>query len=80
MDNSDIFEDIEIDFLKDNPKSITAAGHFVFKNCTSLTEIRFEGTADELMAINEFENHEDCGTFENVPATQIICSDKIINI
>ena len=62
------------------PKSITAAGHFVFKNCTSLTEIRFEGTADELMAINEFKNHEDCGTFENVPATQIICSDKIINI
>lgn len=57
------------------PSSVKSIGDEAFEGCTALTSITFEGTVAQWDAIsfgNEWRN--------NVPATEVICSDGIVTL
>ena len=56
-------------------KSVVKLGAKVFNGCTSLTNLIFKGTVVQWNAIEKGENWN-----ENVPATQIICSDGKVTL
>ena len=55
--------------------SVTSIGEGAFFGCTGLTSINFNGTIEQWNAISKGYNWKD-----NVPATQVICTDGTVSI
>ena len=55
------------------PSSVTYIGGHAFWNCTVLTNIEFGGTVDQWNTINRPDSWN-----ANIPATEVICTDKTI--
>ena len=57
------------------PDSVAIIGNAAFFDCTSLTSINYEGTVEQWGEINKGDSWN-----YNVPATQVICSDGVIEL
>ncbi|MCR5189067.1 MAG: leucine-rich repeat domain-containing protein, partial [Treponema sp.] len=57
------------------PSNITNLGAFAFSKCTSLTDITFNGTTEQWNNIDKNSTWKN-----NVPATQVTCSDGTISL
>ena len=57
------------------PNSVTSIGDYVFLSCTKLTSITFNGTIAQWKAISKVYTWNN-----NVPATQVICTDGKVSI
>jgi hypothetical protein len=57
------------------PRSVDEIAHYAFSGCTNLNAITFEGTKSEWGKIKL------CyGWNDNVPATEVICSDGVVKL
>ena len=57
------------------PDSVTSIGDFAFGNCTGLTSIAFNGTIAQWSAISKGYHWKN-----NVPATEVVCTDGTVSI
>ena len=57
------------------PSSIISIGSNAFNGCAGLSEIVFDGTVIQWMSINFSDD-----AFDNVPATEVICSDGVVSL
>ena len=57
------------------PDSVTSVGNGAFYGCTGLTSIAFNGTIAQWNAISKGDNWEN-----NVPATEVVCTDGTVSI
>ena len=58
-----------------HPSKAEFIGYSAFEGCTSLTNIKFEGTVEQWNAIEKCEDWN-----YNVPATEVVCSDGVVTL
>jgi hypothetical protein len=62
------------------PNSVTSIEVAAFSGCTSLTEIKFNGTVEEWKNVSKGNHWKGDNNWNSIPATQVVCLDGVCGL